>query len=676
MLRLFEILKILKKDKNKFFIFCFLVFLFILPFVFSLSFSELFEVPKMFFVYDFVFFISFIFFIRQKSIKISKTHIYFLIFLFFIFLSSIFSINPHLSFFGVPTRLNGGFFSFFSFFIFSIVFFQVYKKQYEDLFILVFITNTTILAVWGILEHFGHSLSCLMITGHFDVNCWVQDVQSRVFATFGQPNWYAAYLVAVLPLIYKMFKKTKSFLYLLSIFLTVSGILFSISKSSLIAFILVLVFTVIKEFKTDKKFVLYIFISSTLPFIIFSNFLKTKTLYFIKQTIKIQNSKASVSDQKTKDLSFLKSSDSSNLTKKRTIDTNASISSDKKNNNNKETEKNSLVSFNKTPIASSTWDIRKTVWTGALKLFIKKPIFGFGLSTFEQAYFITRPASHNYLSEWNFTYNKAHNEFLDFLSCTGLFGTSSYLLLIFYPFTKKNNFFKKLSLLSIYTTNFFGFSTVTINILMFVLFIFIDTSVFFSFKIQNYFLLPVLLVFYYMVFCQKIADKNFKKAQDYLSIDLNKAQELLEKAYKCNKDPRFPLYQIVVNIQEIIQINNSLDKEKSEILKNELINLVNKTILLETTFIDQNKDNPISTRIITKLNLKIGQIDKRFLQINLISLLYIVENNLAPTDPNIYFLLGKTYESLNDLKNADLYYRKALELKSDYPILNILYSQK
>ena len=28
----------------------------------------------------------------------------------------------------------------------------------------------------------------------FNVSCWQQDVKSRVFATFGQPNWLAAYL--------------------------------------------------------------------------------------------------------------------------------------------------------------------------------------------------------------------------------------------------------------------------------------------------------------------------------------------------------------------------------------------------------------------------------------------------------------------------------------------------
>ncbi|TSC53545.1 MAG: Uncharacterized protein LiPW31_351, partial [Microgenomates group bacterium LiPW_31] len=57
-----------------------------------------------------------------------------------------------------------------------------------------------IVSLYGILEHFGHSPSCLMITGKFDVLCWVQDVQNRVFATLGQPNWLAAWLVALIPL--------------------------------------------------------------------------------------------------------------------------------------------------------------------------------------------------------------------------------------------------------------------------------------------------------------------------------------------------------------------------------------------------------------------------------------------------------------------------------------------
>ena len=57
-------------------------------------------------------------------------------------------------------------------------------------------------SLYGIFEHFGHSVSCLLAPGlkDFSVECWRQDVQSRVFATFGQPNWLAAYAITILPL--------------------------------------------------------------------------------------------------------------------------------------------------------------------------------------------------------------------------------------------------------------------------------------------------------------------------------------------------------------------------------------------------------------------------------------------------------------------------------------------
>ena len=37
---------------------------------------------------------------------------------------------------------------------------------------------------------------------------------------------------------------------------------------------------------------------------------------------------------------------------------------------------------------------------------------------------------HNLTSEWDFLYNKAHNEYLNYLATTGLFGLGSYLLFI------------------------------------------------------------------------------------------------------------------------------------------------------------------------------------------------------------------------------------------------------
>ena len=45
-----------------------------------------------------------------------------------------------------------------------------------------------LISLWAIMEHFGVSLSCVILRNEFNDACWIQDVQARVFATLGQPN--------------------------------------------------------------------------------------------------------------------------------------------------------------------------------------------------------------------------------------------------------------------------------------------------------------------------------------------------------------------------------------------------------------------------------------------------------------------------------------------------------
>jgi tetratricopeptide (TPR) repeat protein len=116
-------------------------------------------------------------------------------------------------------------------------------------------------------------------------------------------------------------------------------------------------------------------------------------------------------------------------------------------------------------------DIRKIVWKGALEVWRHHPFFGSGVETFAYSYYNHRPLEHNYVSEWDFLYNKAHNEYLNFLANTGSFGLFAYLFLQFsflnfcFKAYRETNQLLYLSLLSGYlglsVVNFFGFSTVT-----------------------------------------------------------------------------------------------------------------------------------------------------------------------------------------------------------------------
>jgi len=77
--------------------------------------------------------------------------------------------------------------------------------------------------------------------------------------------------------------------------------------------------------------------------------------------------------------------------------------------------------------------IRKFVWQAALdgwKATPKNMLIGTGTETFAFAFYQYKPVGHNLTSEWDFLYNKAHNEYLNYLTTTGLFGLVSYIVLL------------------------------------------------------------------------------------------------------------------------------------------------------------------------------------------------------------------------------------------------------
>lgn len=123
--------------------------------------------------------------------------------------------------------------------------------------------------------------------------------------------------------------------------------------------------------------------------------------------------------------------------------------------------------------------IRKYVWQGAINAWKANPkniLIGTGTETFAFAFYRYKPIDHNQTSEWDFLYNKAHNEYLNFLATTGIFGLGSYLLLIsviIYWFVKNSNTIIVIGLfcgwISLLITNFFGFSVVVTQLLFFLL---------------------------------------------------------------------------------------------------------------------------------------------------------------------------------------------------------------
>ena len=100
--------------------------------------------------------------------------------------SSLFSIDRHTSLRGYYSRFHGGLLSSLSYLLlyYALVSNLDRKRVLKSLYTLLI--SALLVSLYGLAEHFG-----------IDAQYWVQDVQNRVFSTLGQPNWLAAWLVAL-----------------------------------------------------------------------------------------------------------------------------------------------------------------------------------------------------------------------------------------------------------------------------------------------------------------------------------------------------------------------------------------------------------------------------------------------------------------------------------------------
>lgn len=404
---------------------------FILPLIFYPRTSEVFEFNKIATVYIFTILIvaSWIIKMIKEERYIFKRSALDLPFLFFLFsqtLSTIFSIDSRTSIFGYYSRFNGGLLSIICYMLLYWAFISNFNRQSTLKLIKVTLISATIVAVYGILEHFGHSFSCVIVRGNFNVSCWVQDVQSRVFATLGQPNWLAAYLVSLVPLTWYSAlnkgqrkngdNKNNSIIWITISLLFFACILFTKSRSGLLG--LATCYIVFWSFYFKKHFKLFLVISFS--FFIALAFLGSRVTPSISELMQVK-----------------------------TVQNNVST-----DNGEGGTESGA---------------IRLIVWKGAIDVFKHNPILGTGVETFGYSYWQFRPVEHNSNSEWDFLYNKAHNEYLNILANTGIIGFISYAFLVGASiFTLKKHPALLAGYLSILVTNFYGFSVVIISIFTFI----------------------------------------------------------------------------------------------------------------------------------------------------------------------------------------------------------------
>lgn len=503
---------------NKSLTWCFYAIFFLVPLVMYPTTFELFEFNKIWILFGISLIIFLLWFSKiviTGEFKIRRTPLDFPLLLFLLsqIISSIFSLDPYVSFWGYYSRFNGGLLSTITYIFLYYAFasnltLHTTSEKLQNLasyrVLLVSLISGVCVALWGLPSHFGYDPTCLVFRGTLDVSCWSESFHPtvRIFSTLGQPNWLASYIAIIFPVLliciisfFEKIKKNESskiFLFiasLIALYIFYFNLLYARSQSGFLGFLAGMAFFTTAFFLIEAKLHGLPSMNSLSKWLkdISSQISHNKmflSFFVICFSLLIVSFFSSVPIGFLEQYTF-------------------------KNIKNRFTPK---VSQPTTPAAPSTsappmmgeiggtdsGKIRKVVWLGALEIFKQNPLFGTGVETFAYAYYKVKPKEHNLTSEWDFLYNKAHNEYLNYLATSGAFGLGSYLLIIVYFFyiavktliyrenhtrvdqkatDKHPNAVISLetllllalmaSYISILISNFFGFSVVIVNLYFF-----------------------------------------------------------------------------------------------------------------------------------------------------------------------------------------------------------------
>lgn len=405
-------------------------------------------------------------------------------------LTTLFSIHLSTSVFGYYSRFHGGLLSITAY---TVVYFAAVSNLHRrDLprLIVTHVLAATAVALYAIPEHFGWSPSCSLIEGsldHFNTTCWSEENNPfyRVFGTFGQPNWLAAYLVTSIPttlwlwwhsLTERSAQSPAAFLTrhwpLLASTVMILAIVYTKSRSGIIALALATGWLFVTAWGVPLWSWLRpsaqrsafpppawrpaLFAASSFAVIVGVLLVMFGTPWHSALAAQWWNRLQSAT------------APSGSLTDMTAAEPVAPASG-------------TVLETGGT----ESGEIRKIVWRGAWEIWRHSPLLGSGPETFAYSYYRYRPLEHNLVSEWDFLYNKAHNEFLNTLATRGLAGFFTELGLmttfvgsiLWYVWQHRSQHSATvwfgLCLLGSYgalaVTNFFGFSTVMVGVLFFLL---------------------------------------------------------------------------------------------------------------------------------------------------------------------------------------------------------------
>lgn len=703
---------------------------FLVPLVFTTDNSELFELSKMWLTWGLTAVITTAWITRMvitRKFRIQRTplDIPILLFLSSQIISTLFSLDMRISIWGYYSRFNGGLLS-------TITYIVLYYALVSNLgiksvrrILYTSIISATLVVLWGLPAHFGVDPTCYIVRGSFDISCWTDQFVPtvRIFSTLGQPAWMAAYISFLLPVLLAFFMKTfyaipenlptKKHLsatllsplalgYGALTVLFYIALLFANTRAGFLAFLIGnAFFWGVLLLVSFRKYIL--------PFAVCTVIFALCNLLFGIPIPQLQQYSLGTKVQQAVMKAIAPPTKPQATTATNSVPVPATQ------------EEQGVANI------TDSGNIRKNVWRGAMTAWRANPIFGTGVETFAFAYYKHKPIEQNTTSEWDYLYNKAHNEYLNYLATTGIYGLATYLLLIgwfwflmikwllhtgyrlfdtsktstvlhlifaemlhLFKHTPKESLLKPeyayltlgllAGLLTIYISNFFGFSVVIVNLYFFLTpaFIFIllktlDPHKTFPASVEKETLAEVsskryaiigtvwLLCFYflYLLFRFWEADKAYALGYNLNRVGQNQeAYVSLVGAVKGREHE--PVFQDELSYSSAVLAAASAEQKDEQSTQQ----YADQAITLSDAIIKNHPNNIVFLKNRVRMLYELSKINPQYLMTALQSIQKAYE--LAPNDAKIAYnygvLLGQTGQVTQGIQILE----KTREIKPDF----------
>lgn len=382
----------------------FLALAFVTPLVFSSQTIELYEFPKMFFVYFLGSTIIFLYLVYLvflgKTKKFTRPNYFVLGYFLTIVISTVFSSHLYTSLWGYYSRFNGGLVSYIIFFGLYLVGINFLSEKDKESLKDVFCLGLLPVALYGLFQI---------------------SESPRIFSTLGQPNWLAAYIIFLLPLLLERITISKNLLkkafWVFTFVISLICLWFTRSLSGLLGFGFAALFL---AWHFRKK-VLNKWGLGALVLIVL---LTVANFKYLSERV----SDALVLSTNPQDYQI-----------------------------------------------SDPGLIRLGLWQGSLEMAFSDPktfLLGRGPETFPYQFPFYRKDFLNYTSEWSFILNKPHNFYLEILVESGVFSLLFYLGIMAYSLRQKN-FYLAAGFSAFYVSNFFSWPTVSTSLIFWLWLVFL-----------------------------------------------------------------------------------------------------------------------------------------------------------------------------------------------------------